>query len=253
MGDYWLLGEDPAWGGKLVVEEGIFSHDRGGCRTQNRPEVERIRGSILEISTTNLQVLWSRVHRISHIPADKRQKIKSPTFNLRECCVGCALGLITCEPTSNTHTFDNHTQRLVLPSFPLFGGERGITLASRFPFVCVRLLLQVYLVVLKLSLLLSIDGQLVVSLCGATCLFRRLTPVIEVYDIPVDIPVCEVRKHQSHGLSAQYQWSSVKRLPKKPCETLSAEIHAPYKLFEPTTTDKTRFSGTARTNYKSGL
>jgi len=29
-----------------------------------------------------------------------------------------------------THTFDNHTQRLVLPSFPLFGGEQGFTLAS---------------------------------------------------------------------------------------------------------------------------
>jgi len=55
------------------------------------------------------------------------------------------------------HTFDNHTQRLVLPSAPRFGGERGITLASRYSFVCVRLLLQVYRVVLKLSLPLSID------------------------------------------------------------------------------------------------
>jgi len=29
---------------------------------------------------------------------------------------------------------DNHTQRLVLPSFPLFGGERGCTLASLHTF-----------------------------------------------------------------------------------------------------------------------
>jgi len=71
--------------------------------------------------------------------------------------------------------------------------------------------------------------------------------------MPVDIPVREDRKCQSHGLSAQYQWSSVKRLPKKPRETLSAEIHAPYKLFKPTTMDTTRFLGTTRTNYKSGL
>ena len=106
---------------------------------------------------------------------------------------------------STTHNFDNHIQHLVLPSFPLFGGERGFTLASRFPFVCVRLLLQVYLLVLKLSLLLSIAGQSVVSLCGATRLFRLLTPVIKAYDMPVDIPVHEVRKCQSHGLSAQYQ------------------------------------------------
>jgi hypothetical protein len=55
-----------------------------------------------------------------------------------------------------THTFDNHTQRLVLPSFPLFGGEQGFTSASLHTF-CVRLLLQVYLIVLKLSLPLSID------------------------------------------------------------------------------------------------
>jgi len=34
---------------------------------------------------------------------------------------------------------------------------------------------------------------------------------------------------------------------------VSAEIHAPYKLFEPTTMDKTRFAGTTRTKYKSGL
>jgi len=34
----------------------------------------------------------------------------------------------------NTHTFNNHTQRLVLPSFPLFGGERGFTLASLHTF-----------------------------------------------------------------------------------------------------------------------
>jgi len=34
---------------------------------------------------------------------------------------------------------------------------------------------------------------------------------------------------------------------------VSAEIHAPYKLFELTTMDKTHFSGTTRTNYKSGL
>jgi hypothetical protein len=33
-------------------------------------------------------------------------------------------------PKNSTHTFDNHTQRLVLPSFPLFGGEQGVTLAS---------------------------------------------------------------------------------------------------------------------------
>jgi len=32
-----------------------------------------------------------------------------------------------------THTFDNHPLCLVLPSFPLVGGERGFTLAS---FVC---------------------------------------------------------------------------------------------------------------------
>jgi len=34
---------------------------------------------------------------------------------------------------------------------------------------------------------------------------------------------------------------------------VSAEIHAPYKLYEPTTMDKTRFTGTARTNYKKSL
>jgi hypothetical protein len=34
---------------------------------------------------------------------------------------------------------------------------------------------------------------------------------------------------------------------------VSAEIHAPYKLFELTTMDKTSFSGTTRTDYKSGL
>jgi len=67
---------------------------------------------------------------------------------------------VVCSPTYHllaTHTFDNHTQRLVLPSPPPFGGERSITLASRYSLVCVRLLLQVYLVVLKLSLPLSID------------------------------------------------------------------------------------------------
>jgi len=37
-------------------------------------------------------------------------------------------------PAAATHTFDNHTQRLVLPSFPLFGGERGFTLASLHTF-----------------------------------------------------------------------------------------------------------------------
>jgi hypothetical protein len=62
-------------------------------------------------------------------------------------------------PEHCTHTFDNHTQRLVSPSFPLFGGERGFTWASRFPFVCVCLLLQVNLVILKLSLLLSIEAD----------------------------------------------------------------------------------------------
>jgi len=34
---------------------------------------------------------------------------------------------------------------------------------------------------------------------------------------------------------------------------MNAEIHAPYKLFELTTRDKTHFSGTTRTNYKSAL
>jgi len=34
---------------------------------------------------------------------------------------------------------------------------------------------------------------------------------------------------------------------------MSAAIHAPYKLFELTMMDKTRFSGTVRTNYKIGL
>ena len=53
------------------------------------------------------------------------------------------------DQSPETHTFDNHIQRLVLPGFPLFGGMRSFTLASRFPFVCVRLRLQVYLVVLK--------------------------------------------------------------------------------------------------------
>jgi len=39
----------------------------------------------------------------------------------------------------------------------------------------------------------------------------------------------------------------------KTLRDVSAEIHTTYKLFEPTTMDKTRISGSTRTTYKSGL
>jgi len=43
------------------------------------------------------------------------------------------------------HTFDNHTQHLVSPSFPLFGGEQGFTSASLHTFcLCPHALASVF-------------------------------------------------------------------------------------------------------------
>jgi hypothetical protein len=68
--------------------------------------------------------------------------------------------------------------------------------------------------------------------------------------MPVDIPVREVRKWPISAVSVKFCQAAAEKTPR---DAMSAEIHAPYKLFEPTTMDKVRFSGTMRTNYRSGL
>jgi len=67
--------------------------------------------------------------------------------------------------------------------------------------------------------------------------------------MPVDIPVREVWKWPISAVSVKFHQVAAKKTP----QDVSAEIHAPYKLFEPTMMNKTCFSGTMRTNYKSGL
>jgi len=121
-----------------------------------------------------------------------------------------------CSSWCTPHTFDNHTQRLVLPSFPLFGGERGFTLASHHTF---RLCPLAFASVSRcFKALFTTQHRHRPVLYPATRHSTFYASYRSLWHV-VDIPVREVRKRQSHGLSAQYQWSSVKRLPKKPCET----------------------------------
>jgi hypothetical protein len=125
-----------------------------------------------------------------------------------------------------THTFDNHTQRLVLPSFPLFGGEQGFTLASLHTFCLCPL-----------------------AFASVSCCFEALFSTQHRHR-PVVYPATSCSKFYAsyrslwHGCRftstcgpGPISIVSVKfcqAVAYKTTENVSAERHAPYNLFEPT-------------------
>jgi len=121
-------------------------------------------------------------------------ELSLPTFVSLYHCQICSL-----QPpptTSLQHTPSTTTLNAwFCQAFPSLGGSRVLLWLHSIPFLSVRLLLQVYLVVLKLSLPLSIDFNRWSTQQLAT---RSCTPVIEAYNMAVNSPVCEVQ-----DLSAQ--------------------------------------------------
>ena len=96
-------------------------------------------------------------------------------------CISISSRNVVCAVAGAHHTPSTTTLNAwFCQAFPSLGGSGVLLWLHTIPFVCVRLLLQVYLVVSKLSLPLSIDIDRYSTQQLAT---RRFTPVIEAYDM----------------------------------------------------------------------
>ena len=98
-----------------------------------------------------------------------------------------------------THLRQPHSTPGFAKLFPSLGGSGVLLWLHSIPFVCVCLLLQMYLIVFKALFTTQHRHRSVVY--PATRRSTVFTPVIKAYNMLVDIPVYEAR----NGLSAQYQ------------------------------------------------